>query len=131
MAKKAKQEALPTMEDRAIQALEECAEEYADIRDQRIALNTSEADLKKRVRSLMHQHKKTHYARNGIEIELTPPDGEEGVRVRVKKAQAELPTEPGMPDVANIVLARVRLSMLRRRSTPWLAAASMYDVSPP
>src|SRR3990167_4810588 len=87
--KKVKAQALPGMEDSAITALEECAEEYADIRDKRIALNTSEAGLKKRVRSLMHQHKKTRYARNGIEIELTPPDGEEGVRVRAKKAQAD------------------------------------------
>ena len=87
--KKVKAQALPGMEDSAIQALEECAEEYADIRDQRMALNTSEAQLKKRVRGLMHQHKKTRYARNRIEIELTPPDGEEGVRVRVKKTTAD------------------------------------------
>ena len=86
---RSKAQNLPGMEDKVIQGLEDAAAEYADIRDQRIALNTSEAQLKKRVRGLMHQHKKTRYARNGIEIELTPPDGEEGVRVRVKKAQAD------------------------------------------
>jgi hypothetical protein len=51
MAKKAKEskpkaQALPGMEDRAIQGLEKLATEYAGIRDERIALNAQEADLK-------------------------------------------------------------------------------------
>jgi hypothetical protein len=91
MAKKAKAKPqdLPGMEDRAIKPLQEAAMEYAEIRDQRISLNTQEAELKKRVRSLMHKHERTHYAYDGVDIELLPPDGEEQVKVRVKKAQAD------------------------------------------
>jgi hypothetical protein len=82
MAKKAKEskpkaQALPGMEDRAIQGLEKLATEYAGIRDERIALNAQEADLKKR------------YAHDGIEIELIAPSGEEDVKVRVPKKKAE------------------------------------------
>lgn len=88
MAKRAKQGDLPTMEDRAITALEEAAEEYADIRDQRIALNQQEAALKKRVRDLMHKHNKTTYVNGAVEIELEAPTGEETVKVRVKKPRA-------------------------------------------
>lgn len=87
-AKKPKDQDLPGMEDRAIQALEECAEEYAEIRDQRMELNQQEVTLKKKVRALMHKHEKTVYRRAGIEIELAPPDGEEKVTVRVMKQRA-------------------------------------------
>lgn len=73
------------MEDRKIKALEDAGSEYADIRDQRIELNKQEAALKKRVRSLMHKHDKTTYESGDIMIELEPPDGEETVKVRVKK----------------------------------------------
>ena len=85
MAKRPKQETLPTMEDRAIKPLQDAAHEYAEIRDERIALNQREADLKNKVRTLMHKHNKTRYAYEGVEIELLPPDGEEQVKVKVKK----------------------------------------------
>jgi hypothetical protein len=94
MAKKAKEskpkaQALPGMEDRAIQGLEKLATEYAGIRDERIALNAQEADLKKRVRAEMKKHNRTRYAHDGIEIELIAPSGEEDVKVRVPKKKAE------------------------------------------
>jgi Zn/Cd-binding protein ZinT len=88
---KPKTQDLPGMEDRAIKPLQEAALEYAGIRDQRMALNTQEADLKKRVRTLMHKHKpgQTRYAYDGVEIELVPPEGEEGVKVRIKKLKED------------------------------------------
>lgn len=84
---KAKNQALPGLEDRAIKPLQDAAIEYADIRDARMKLNQQEVDLKAKVRDLMHKHKKKHYAFDGVEITLEPPDGEEKVRVRIKKAQ--------------------------------------------
>ena len=86
---KAKVVDLPGMEDRAIRPLQDAALEYAAIRDERMALNECEATLKARVRDLMHQHNKTRYAYDGVEIELAPPDGEEKVKVRVAKPKGD------------------------------------------
>lgn len=71
------------MADRAIKPLEDAAEAYADIRDQRIALNADEAKLKAAVLGLMKKHGKTIYRRDGIEITVVPP-GDETVKVRVR-----------------------------------------------
>ena len=75
---------LPGMENRSIPELDNVAEEYADIRDQRMVLTTQESDLKKRALTLMHKYKKATYKHDGIEINVVP--GEEDVKVRVKKA---------------------------------------------
>ncbi len=79
-----KNTALPGMSDSAIKPLEEAAEAYADIRDQRQALNQDEAKLKASVLSLMKKHGKTVYQRNGITITVVAE--EETVKVRVRKA---------------------------------------------
>lgn len=78
-----KSQALPGMSDRAIKPLEDAAEAYADIRDQRIALNADEAKLKSAVLALMKKHDKKIYRRDGIEIVIVPP-GDETVKVRVR-----------------------------------------------
>lgn len=75
---------LPGMEDRAIKPLEEIAVAYAEIRDQRIALNKEEKSLKDSARRLMHKYGKTVYKHDGVEIRLVP--GEEDVKVKVKDA---------------------------------------------
>ena len=82
--KPARAAALPGMEDHAIAALEAVANDYAEIRDERMQLTTREKELKVRTCDLMHKHKKTIYRHNGVEITLVP--GEEDVKVRVKKA---------------------------------------------
>jgi hypothetical protein len=74
---------LPGTEDRAIKALEDAAGAYADIRDQRIALNVDEAKLKSQVLTLMHKHGKTIYQRDGITITIIPE--QETVKVKVRK----------------------------------------------
>jgi len=79
-----RQEDLPGTEDRAIKPLEQAAAEYADIRDQRMELNESEAQLKANLLKLMKKHGKTVYHRDGITI--TVVSEEESVKVRVKKA---------------------------------------------
>jgi hypothetical protein len=74
---------LPGMEDRAIKPLEDVAASYADVRDQRIALNKTEAELKKTALTLMHKYDKTIYRHAGIEIRVVP--GEEDVKVKIRK----------------------------------------------
>ena len=57
------------------------------MRDRRIALNREEAELKAHALKLMHKHDKTIYRRDGVEIRII--DGEEDVKVKVKKAADE------------------------------------------
>jgi hypothetical protein len=82
-AKKPKQMRIPGTEDARIDALEDKAEEYADIRDQRIALIAPEVELKKELLALMKANKKEHYKRDGIEVNVVHE--KENVRVRIKK----------------------------------------------
>ncbi len=93
MAKRPKAQALPGMEYRTIKELEDAGADYADIRDRRIALNTEEASLKKKVKNLMHKHEKTTYESATIVIEIEPPDGEESVKVKVKKDKKDKPAK--------------------------------------
>ena len=87
-SRRAKAQALPGMEDRAIKPLHDAAEEYAEIRDERMRLTEREIALKTKVRDLMHKFNKTRYAYDGIEIELEQPDGEEKVKVKIAKKKA-------------------------------------------
>jgi len=86
-------QALPGMEDRAIRPLEQAAAAYADIRDQRIALNVDEAKLKASLLTLMHKHGKTVYSRDGITITVIPEG--ESVKVKVRKPGEAEDDEPG------------------------------------
>ncbi len=87
MAKRARQADLPTMEDRAIKALEDCAVEYAEIRDARMALTTQETALQKKVLAVMKRHQKTRYVNGLVEIDVIPPAGVEKVRVKLRKVK--------------------------------------------
>jgi hypothetical protein len=78
---------LPGMEHRAIVELEDAAAEYADIRDQRMALTKSENELKGRMLGLMDTFKRTEYRRDGLEITVEP--GEKSIHVKVKKHTEE------------------------------------------
>lgn len=82
-AAKPKNVGLPGI-DRAIKELEDAAEAYAEIRDQRQALNSDESKLKASVLGLMKKHGKTVYQRGAITITLVTE--EETVKVRVRKA---------------------------------------------
>lgn len=86
-----RQQDLPGTEDRAIKPLEDVAEAYADLRDRRIELNREEAELKVHVKKLMHKYDKTIYRREGIEIRLI--DGEEDVKVKVRKPGDDAPAD--------------------------------------
>ena len=77
---------LPGMEDRANKVLEGIAIEYAEIRDQRMALNKDEATLKQRALGELKRLGRQGYHRNGIDISIVP--GEETLRVRVSPPPA-------------------------------------------
>lgn len=81
----AKNQSLPGIVDRAIQEIEDAAEEYASLRDQRMALNRDESACKEKLRGLMHDNKKKSYKRGRIEVELVKETVEEQVKVRVRK----------------------------------------------
>jgi tryptophanyl-tRNA synthetase len=78
----AKQKTLPTMTDRKIEALEDAALAYAEVRDERIELSKSEIDKKSDLMALMHQHKKKSYHRGNIHIDLIVE--KEKIKVKIK-----------------------------------------------
>jgi hypothetical protein len=80
--KRARQTALPGMQDKPIAVLEDIAHEYAEVRDQRMALLQQEVTLKQRALAELHKLKRTAYRQNGIEITIIP--GDESIRVKVK-----------------------------------------------
>ncbi len=81
--KEPKQKRLPGMEDAEIQELEALAEEYDDIKNQRVALSAKEVPLKKKLLDIMKANNKTKYTRDGVEVELVVE--EETVKVKIKK----------------------------------------------
>jgi hypothetical protein len=85
--KGARQQTLPEMEDRKIEALEELALQYAEIRDQRISLSQSEVDLKGKLLDLMKAQKREHYHRGAIKIDIVHE--KENVKVKVKAGDDE------------------------------------------
>lgn len=83
----ARQEDLPGMENRRLKDLHEAALDYAEKRDERMALSVEEVELKQRLLKLMHKHKLENYDFEGVHIELVHE--EETVKVRVKAAKEE------------------------------------------
>lgn len=89
--KKPRQPRLPGIDDPAIEELEVAAEDYAKIRDQRMALNEEESELKTNLLSLMHKHDKKKYVHEGVEIRIVNAD--ETVKVKIRKDSPEPPAE--------------------------------------
>jgi hypothetical protein len=115
---RAKSQALPGMEDHAIKPLEEIAEQYAEIRDQRMELTQSEHTLKINALKLMKKYGKTIYRHNGVEILVIA--GEDDVKVRVRKADE---TDAGLdvdeldaPDGDAVTIGDIEQTDERRRA---------------
>jgi hypothetical protein len=87
MAKK--QVDLPGMEDRSLTEIEEAAENYREIRNERCALSKREADAKATLIAVMGKNKRSFYAYNGMKIEVSSVDN-----VKVKTAKDEGDDEP-------------------------------------
>jgi hypothetical protein len=85
--KKPKQMRIPGTEDAKIDALEDLAEEYAGVRDQRMALSANEVDLKGKLLLAMKTNNKEKYKRDGIEIRIVHE--QENVKVKVKKGEED------------------------------------------
>ena len=84
---KAKQTALPGLENRDIPEIEEAAERYRDIRDDRIAMSRDEAEAKQSLIEVMKKHNRTVYTHNGLSVTLEEIDN---VKVKAaKKADEE------------------------------------------
>lgn len=86
-AKKPRQARLPQMDDPQIEELEAAAEQYASIRDERIALNQDEHKLKEELLGLMKKNSKERYHRDGIEVRLVHEQGT--VKVKISKGHDE------------------------------------------
>lgn len=81
--KKPRQARLPQMEDPQIEDLESSAEDYADIRDQRMELTKEETRLKGELLGLMKKHGRTSYVHDGYDIKVIVES--EKLKVRIKK----------------------------------------------
>src|ERR1700677_1088771 len=73
---------LPGMEDNKVEALEEIALDYADMRDERMKLGKREVEFKNQLLTLMKAQKREHYHRGSITIDIVHE--EENVKVKVK-----------------------------------------------
>jgi len=76
-----KQGRLPTMEDAHIEALEDCAREYANLRDDRMRLLTKEIEQKEILHAMMTKYDKKVYRVSDMEITVVQKD--ETVRVKL------------------------------------------------
>jgi hypothetical protein len=80
-----RQDVLPGVGDAKIAAIENAALDYAELRDERVALSAREVELKQKLMDLMHAKDITEYRRNGISVFLTVE--KEGIKVRVKQEE--------------------------------------------
>ena len=85
--KRGKTKRLPGMEDAEIEALEDAAKEYANVRDDRMNLTREESGLKETLLELMKKHKKEVYRHDGVEVKIVHE--EETVRVKILKEKDE------------------------------------------
>lgn len=76
-----KQGTLSGMEDRALIALETKAEEYAEVRDERMELTEKESELNAELLALMKKHKKAEYHHGEVHCWLKATD--ERVKVKI------------------------------------------------
>jgi hypothetical protein len=82
-----RQTELPGMEDKHLEDLENMARDYAGVRDERMALNRTESDLKEKLLALMKKHDKKMYRVEEMEIRVVVT--EEKVKVRILEEKEE------------------------------------------
>ena len=78
---------LPGMEDAGIRELENLAEKYADVRDQRIALSKEEGTMQDDLLALMKKHHKVEYHHDEVHIWV------KSVEMKVKVKLGEISTQ--------------------------------------
>ena len=82
-----RQQRLPEMEDPKVEALEDQALRYAEVRDQRMSLSQQEIELKGQLLDLMKAQKREHYQRGPIKIDIVHE--KENIKVKVKAGSGE------------------------------------------
>ena len=82
-----RQKQLPEMEDNKIEALEDIALNYAEVRDERCGLSQREIELKSQLLQLMKAQKREHYHRDSISIDIVHE--KENIKVKVKAGSDE------------------------------------------
>lgn len=82
-----RQPRLPEMEDAKIEALEDKALQYAEVRDERIGLSQREGELKGQLLDLMKAQKREHYHRGSIHIDIVHE--KENIKVKVRNLAAD------------------------------------------
>jgi hypothetical protein len=85
--KRPRQARLPGVDDPKIEELESLALDYAAIRDKRVALSAQELPLKNDLLAAMKREKRTHYKRDGIEINFIME--KENIKVKINKIEKE------------------------------------------
>ena len=85
--KKPRQARLPEMDDPEIEELEAAAQDYAEIRDERMALTPREKKLKDDLLAAMIRHNREKYVRGNIEIKVVREAAT--VKVRIKKTSED------------------------------------------
>lgn len=88
MPKKAPE--LPGMERKTIKAIESAAEEYAELRDKRMAVLEKEVEAKARLLDVMHKHECTIYKFDDKIVEVLPTE-----KVKVRKAGSKADEDDG------------------------------------
>ena len=78
-----RQARLPGVEDPEIEELESAAEEYADVRDRRMALTKEEVRLQGELLTTMKKYDKTSYVHDGYDLKLVAE--KEKVKVKIAK----------------------------------------------
>jgi hypothetical protein len=88
MGKKSKQETLPGMERRDVPEIEQAAENYRKIRDERCELSKRESEAKSALIQVMKNKGRTYYSYNGLNVQLS---NQENVKVKSKDEDDEEP----------------------------------------
>lgn len=83
---KPKQKDLPGMEERRIPELHTAAENYAEVRDERMILTKKEVELKDELLGMMKKHGKESYKFDDVEIKVVHE--KEKVKVKIHKEAA-------------------------------------------
>ena len=88
-SKKPKQADLPGMEERKLPDLHKAAEEYAEVRDERLEIQKREIPAKQELLRLMKVHKKETYKFEDVSIRVVHEKEKVIVRIGAKKDKEE------------------------------------------
>ena len=83
--KRPRAQRLPGTDDAQIAEIEQAAEDYVEVRDERQELTRKEVAAKEILHAAMRKYHKTHYSRGGIEVDIIT--AEETVKVRIRKGE--------------------------------------------